>query len=154
MKPRIFALFALAALSFRAGGQTDYEKGVELFMRNLPSEAVPYLESAIKADPSNEKAYLQLTVAYRQLDRLNEAFSVLKRGQAVASAYPHLFAYDMAAIYESQGKNAFAEDFYSQAIAANGSFASAFLNRAQVRLNLGKYGEAAEDYSTYLSLAP
>jgi tetratricopeptide (TPR) repeat protein len=154
MKPRIFTLFALVSLFSRLACQTDYEKGVDRLMWNSPTEALPYLESAIKADPSNEKAYLQLSVAYRQLDRMNEAFSVLKRGQANASAYPHLFAYDMGTIYESQGKNAFAEDLYSQAINANGSFASAFLNRAQVRFNLGKYGEAAEDYSAYLSLAP
>jgi tetratricopeptide (TPR) repeat protein len=154
MKPRFLTLFVLAALFSRAASQADYEKGLDLLMWNRPSEAVPYLESAIKADPSNEKGYLQLSLAYRQLDRMNDAFSVLKRGQASASAYAYLFPYEMAGIYENQGKNAFAEDLYSQSISTNGSFASAFLNRAQVRLNLGKYGDAADDYAAYLSLAP
>jgi tetratricopeptide (TPR) repeat protein len=152
-KTRLF-IFWLAALSASAPGQDAFSAGEDLFVRNRPADAISYLESAIKADPAKEKAYLYLGVAYLQVGKPDEAISVLKRGAAKAQAYAYLFSYDLGNCYFSQGKNAFAEDMYGQALTDRPDYAPAFLNRANTRMNLKRYADAVADYAAYLKLAP
>jgi tetratricopeptide (TPR) repeat protein len=152
MRRRIAVLLAL--LAAMAVAQDDFTSGEQLILRDRPAEAVGYLEASIRADPSREKAYLYLGLAYMQLGKPDEAISVLKRGSVRASEYPHLFAYNLGNCYFAQGKNSFAEDMYTQALAADPNYAPAYLNRANARLRLDRAAEAASDYETYLRLEP
>ncbi len=159
MKKGIGPVFAVSALALAliapmAKAQDDFARGEDLFMNKKPAEAVGYFESAIRTDPGKEIAYLYLSHAYAQLGRTNEAIAVLKRGASNAKLYPHLFAFNLGAIYEQQGRNAFAEGIYDDVVKAYPSYEPVYLNRAQARLNQGKYRDAVTDYKTYLSLVP
>jgi tetratricopeptide (TPR) repeat protein len=153
----LFALFCLRAAAPQAsrGAAADaFAAGEDLFRNNKPAQAIGFLEDAIGSDPSKEMAYLYLGVAYMQTGKTEDAISVLKRGQAKASDYPYLFSYNLGTCYFVQGKNSFADDMYSKSISLRPDYAPAWLNRANARMNLKRYPDAAADYAEYLSLEP
>jgi hypothetical protein len=53
-----------------------------------------------------------------------------------------------------QGRSSLAEASYTSAISADSGYASAYLNRANARMNLKSYPGALSDYVVYLSLEP
>jgi tetratricopeptide (TPR) repeat protein len=138
----------------RIGAVSFYEEGEKLFMENRPLEAAALLESAVKSDPKNEKAWLELGFSYQQLGRYDDAVATLRKGLENSSQYRHLFYYDIGNAFFAQGKNSFAEDMFTQAIGANDSFASAYLNRANSRIRLQEFGDAVADYTRFLALEP
>jgi tetratricopeptide (TPR) repeat protein len=152
LKALVFKLFFIVC---SASAFTDsFSLGEDLFMRNNPSEAAIKLESAIRENPDEEKAYLYLGVCYQQTGRLEEAIGTLRKGAARSKSLTYLFYFNLGNCYFSQGKNSFAKDMYDQALKEKEDFGSAYLNRANTRMNLKDYKEAVQDYSTYLSLVP
>lgn len=146
---------AIALASFALAWASDsFSRGEELFLRNKPKEAIPLLEAAVKEDPSLEKAYLYLGIAYQQLSRLDDAVSALRKGLPKAVLFRHLFYFNLGNLYFAQGKNAFAEDMYAEAMKADPGYAGSYLNRGNVRVNLKKYADAIADYRSYLELEP
>jgi tetratricopeptide (TPR) repeat protein len=149
---RVLVLASLLGLPLAAA--SFFDDGEKLFMQNKPLEASALLESAVKQDPQNEKAWLELGIAYQQLKRYDEAVAALRKGASVAVQYRHLFYYNLGNVYFTQGRNNFADDMYSQALAANDAFSPAYLNRANTRVNLQNFPDAVADYTRYLSLEP
>lgn len=146
--------FLLAAASV-PGFASDYaEQGQKLFMENRPQEAVAVLEMAAKETGADEKTHLYLGIAYQQLGRWDDAVTAFRRGLSSAVLYRHLFLFNIANSFYAQGRNAFAIEYYDQAIAAKGDYAAAFLNRANARMRLSDYAGAIGDYSLYLSMDP
>jgi tetratricopeptide (TPR) repeat protein len=143
----VFAAAACGAVSF-------YEDGEKLFMDNKPLEASALLESAVKSDPKNEKAWLELGFSYQQLGRYDDAITALRKGLENSAQYRHLFYFDIGNVFFAQAKNSFAEDMFTQAIGADDSFASAYLNRANARIRLQEFSDAVADYTRYLALEP
>ncbi|OHD80218.1 MAG: hypothetical protein A3J97_15080 [Spirochaetes bacterium RIFOXYC1_FULL_54_7] len=134
---------------------TDFaERGTRLFMENRPQEAVPLLEMAVREADVDEKLFLYLGIAYHQLQRWDDAIAAYRKGLASAVQYRHLFLFNIANAFFSQGRNAFAIESYDQAIAARSDYAPAYLNRANARMKAGNHDGAVTDYSLYLSLDP
>lgn len=131
-----------------------FARGEALLSENRPTEAIPLLEAALKADPALEKAYLYLGLAYQQTGRLDEAISVLKRGIPRSEAWLHLIYYNLGNCYFRQGKNAFADEMYTQALAVRPGYGSALLNRANSKMGQREYEAAVLDYRQYLAVAP
>jgi tetratricopeptide (TPR) repeat protein len=123
-------------------------------MRNNPAEAAIKLESAIRENPDEEKAYLYLGICYQQTGRLEEAIGTLRKGASRSTSLSHLFYFNLGNCYFSQGKNAFAKDMYDQALKEKDDFGPAYLNRANTLMNLKDYQAAVRDYSSYLALVP
>ncbi len=147
--PLLFVLGATAAWAADL-----FAEGERLFMENKPRDAAALLEQAVKAPGADEKAWLYLGIAYQQIGRLDDAVAVLRKGVAVAVRYRHLFYYNMGNCYAAQGKNSFAEETYGQSIVERADYAPSYLNRANVRLKLGRVRDAAGDYRAYLALEP
>jgi len=147
----ILILLLTAALCF---GQTSLSRGEELLMRNQPSQAAPFLESAIAEDSSNAKAHLYLGVVYEQLGRMDEAIAVYRRILPSAGNLSANVANNLGNVYFQRGNNEEAERFYSQAIGFNSTFPSAYLGRANTRIKAGNLQNAITDYERYLVLAP
>jgi tetratricopeptide (TPR) repeat protein len=145
-------LFLAALAAF--GASVFFEKGEALFVQNKPKDAQPLLESALNDDPSNEKTYLYLGIIYQQLGDPQKAIEVLKRGLNVAAAFKDLFYYNMGNDFFSRKDFTSAEDSYTNAIATNHNLAEAYLNRANARLQMKKYGGALADYTLFLQLKP
>ena len=144
----------LLALIGGLGFSQSFARGEELFLLNNPRDALPLLEAAAREDPANLKASLYLAVAYLQLTRIDEAAAVylkiLPRGGAETSR----IAFNLGNAYYALGNTAQAVQYYTEAIEANPSNASAYLNRANTRLSGGTLREAVQDYESYLTLEP
>jgi len=131
-----------------------FSQGESLFREDKPKEAAPILERAVLEPQVDERAWLYLAACYEELGRYDDAVNVLRKGSAQSVRLRHLFFYNMGNEFVLLGKNSFAEEMYGQALAANASFAPAYLNRANVRIILQNYAGASQDYGTYLTLAP
>jgi tetratricopeptide (TPR) repeat protein len=65
-----------------------------------------------------------------------------------------LVACNLGNAYFKKGSSSFAEQYYSQALRSDPNYASAWLNRANVRVKTGSLRDAVADYERYLRLEP
>lgn len=154
MKKRLFAVVLSLSAVALAFGQSSFDKAQELFLQNMPQEAVAQLEIAIADDPSNVVAFLYLGIAYEQLEMLNEAVTVYRQALGKAGDLKANVANNLANVFFKQGNAEDAQAMYTQAISADGGFAPAYLGRANSRLQSGKLKEALGDYEQYMELEP
>jgi len=159
MKRNIFTVFLLLFTVMVCKGQASFSTGEELFRRNKPDEALMYLENAIAEDPANVKAYLYLGIAYEQLDRLDEAIAVYRQIMANAGVLKANVLNNLGNVYFKKGSFSEAEKNYSDAIAADPSYSSAYLGKANALMQAPSLREgtslqeALENYEQYLRLA-
>jgi tetratricopeptide (TPR) repeat protein len=146
------ALFFLGRLA--VFGQTSFSQGEELFMQNKPAEAMAYLEQTVAEDPANVKASLYLGITYQQLDRVDEAIAVYRKILPRGGSETARIAFNLGNAYFTKGSAIFAEQYYTQAVEADPTYASAYLNRANTRVKNGSPQEARPDYELYLTLEP
>ncbi|PKL25505.1 MAG: hypothetical protein CVV47_05465 [Spirochaetae bacterium HGW-Spirochaetae-3] len=150
----LLCLISAFAASSPAFGSDFSERGIKLFMENKPQEAAPVLEMAAKESGADEKVFLYLGIAYQQLSRWDDAIATFRKGLVSSIQYRHQFLFNIANSYFSQGRNAFALEYYDQALAAKDDYPQAYLNRANTKMRLGDHPGAVSDYSLYLSLDP
>ncbi len=149
------AVLCFASAVLAAAQSASFARGETLFRENKPREAAALLEQAAREDPRNERAWLYLGTCYQLLDRYDDALRAFRSGLSAASTLsPAVFYYHLGNIYILQGKNAFAEEMYGQAIKARPEWAPPFLNRANTRMAQGNHKDAASDYVVYLTLDP
>ena len=147
----VLLLISSAALCM---GQENFASGENLFMQNRPKEAAVYFENAISEDPANVKAYIYLGIAYEQLNQIDEAIAVYRQIIDNAGVLSANVANNLGNAYFKKGSIDEAESMYTQAVAADSLYASAYLGRANARLRNGSLQEAISDYEQFLKLAP
>ena len=147
----IFLLFLkLPALQ----AQNSFARGEELFMQNRPQEALRYLEAAVAEDPAHVQAFLYLGIVYLQMNRIDDAIAIYTRILPRGGIETARIAFNLGNAYFMRGDPVLARRYFTMAIEANPSFASAYLNRANTLIRTGDLAEAIIDYETYLSLQP
>ncbi|MDR3146187.1 MAG: tetratricopeptide repeat protein [Treponema sp.] len=149
--PFLVLIFLLGGRGF---AQNLFARGEELFMRNKPAEALPFLEGAIAEDPDNVRAFLYLGMAYLQLEKPDDAIAVYRDILPRAGGESARVAFNLGNAYFSKGNAESAEQFYTRAIETDSAYGPAYLNRANTRLQTGALQEAVGDYERYLALAP
>jgi len=145
------SLFLAAAALAWAG---SFEEGERLFREDQPAQAAPLLEKAVLESGTDERAWVYLGVCYLQMGKLDQAAAVFRKGLASAQRYKKDLYYNLGVVYVQQGKNAFAADMFGEAIAVDAAYASAFLLRANARVNTKDYAGAVGDYRRFLDLEP
>lgn len=130
----------------------NFKQGELLFLQNKPEEALAYLEAAVAAPDASLQAHLYLGMAYQQLNRPDDAVAVYTKILPDAGDSAALVAYSLGNVYYGKRDFASAETCYTQAIGEDGSFAPAYLNRANARLQTGEVDLAVADYTYYLVL--
>ncbi len=147
------AFFAMTLLLLPLAAD-NYDKGVSLFRENKPSEAILYLQQAVLETGVNPDVYNYLGLAYYQTGQFQKSLEVFQLGTGVSGT-------DRRRLYYNAGNSAFslgyydrAVEMYSYALAANPSFSSALLNRANARMKEQAYEEAIMDYKQYIELEP
>ncbi|AEF81017.1 tetratricopeptide repeat protein [Leadbettera azotonutricia] len=150
----IFTGFCLFSGFSPVFSQTAFAKGEEFFMQNKPKEALGFLENAVAEDPAHVQAFIYLGIVYQQLGLQDEAIAALRKilprgGQETAK-----IAYNLGNAYFAKNNMDSALQFYTQAIEANGSYSSAYLNRANAKIKANSLRDAIEDYQAYLVLEP
>jgi len=153
-KRRFFTIFSLFLALAPVFSQISFHTGEELFLQNKPSDAIEHLEAAIREDPAHVQAFIYLGIAYQQLNRPTDAITVYLRILPRAGADAPKVAYNLANAYFSAGFIDEALTFYSQALKADPSLSSAYLNRANSLVRKGSKREAINDYQKYLELEP
>ncbi|AEF86424.1 tetratricopeptide repeat protein [Treponema primitia ZAS-2] len=153
-KKGVFTLICVIFFAGTAFGQSSFSQGEDLFLHNKPQEALSFLEAALAEDPGNVKACIYLGVSYQQLKRPDEAVVVYNRALPVAGEDAALIAFNLGNAYYAMGNLSLAEESYTQAVAANPDYASAYLNRANAKLTRQALQDAISDYELYLSLEP
>ena len=131
-----------------------YTEGETLFRSNNPAEAIPLLQDAALQPDANPNVFVYLGLCYHQLGRYDEAISAFMRGTLARGADTKALFFNAGNVYFDQELFVQAEGMYTRAIQANGSYAPAYLNRANTRMKMQLYAEAVQDYSTYLTLDP
>lgn len=144
----------LLLLANGAYAADSFSLGEDFFMRNEPEKAIPYLETAIRERPDEEKAYYHLGIAYVQVKRIDDAIAVFKKGASRSTGTSNEFYYNIGLCYALQGKNAFAREWYDQSIKQRDDYAPVYLNRADAFMSMRDYPSAVSDYKRYLSLEP
>ncbi|MDR2159996.1 MAG: tetratricopeptide repeat protein [Treponema sp.] len=134
--------------------QSNFVRGEELLMQNRPGEALVFLENAIAEDPGHVKAFLYLGIVYLQLDRLDEAAAAYRKILPRAGGETARVACNLGDVYYRKGDMTSAEQYYTLAVGADSTFASAWLNRANTRVKTGSLKESLADYEQYLILEP
>jgi tetratricopeptide (TPR) repeat protein len=148
----IISLLAISLSTLTA--QTNFSRGETFFMTGRPQEALGFLETAIVEDPTNVKAFLYLGMIYQQLDRIEDAIALYLKVLPRAGVETARVAYNLGNVYYSLENITQAEMYYTRAIEADPSFASAYLNRGNSRLYMERLDDAFADYDHYLALEP
>jgi len=154
MKRLFLAVFLSVFAVSWAFGQTTFATAQDLFMQNRPREAAAYLEITVSEDPSNVVAFLYLGIVYEQLGMLDEAITVYRQVLESAGHLTANVANNLGNVFFRRGFIDDAEEMYSRAIQADRTFATAYLGRANIRLQRGMLHEAIADYQQYLIFAP
>ncbi|MDR2792492.1 MAG: tetratricopeptide repeat protein [Treponema sp.] len=150
---RFFFIMAICLTgAFLFAQNNNFDLGESLFLQNKPEESLAYLEAAVTARDAPLQAYLYLGMAYRQLNRPDDAVAIYKKILPNAGDSTALVAYNLGNVYYSKGDFPSAEACYTQAIQEDDSFAPAYLNRANARLQNGSIDQAVADYAYYLTL--
>jgi tetratricopeptide (TPR) repeat protein len=132
--------------------QSPFAQGEDLFMQDKPAEALEYLEMAVLENPTHVQASLYLGIVYQQLDRPDDAIAAYRKILPFAGDETARIAYNLGNACFTKGDFVLARQYYTEAIEADPSFSSAYLNRANTLINTGELDEALADYETYLSL--
>ncbi|WP_432964134.1 tetratricopeptide repeat protein [Treponema sp. OMZ 840] len=145
--------FALYARDSLPEVSDAYSEGERLFRINQPEKAIPLLQKSLLEKKSALTVYNYLGTAYMQTGDTRKALEIFLQGTAVPGT-------DKKSLYYNAGNAAFlladfakAEEYFSLSLAADSSWASSYLNRANTQVHLGKYREAIDDYNNYLVLA-
>ena len=151
-KAVIISIFLfLAAFCF---GQSNFSRGEDLFMRNQPEQALDFLVRARFEDPSNPMVYVYLGLVYEQLNRIDEAIAIYRQVLPTAGVLSANVANNLGNIYLKRRNTDMAEQYFSQALGFNSVFSSAYLGRANTRIEAGNLRNAVNDYQQYLTLEP
>jgi len=150
----VAAFFCYAPVLSAQTQSADFSQGEDLFMRNQPAEALPFLERAFAADSSNVEGALYLAMCYEQLEKFDQALDVYRRILPLGRDKTALIACNMGNIYFRRNNNTLAEQSYTQALRADTAYAPAYLNRANTRIKVNALREAQQDYERYLVLEP
>ena len=150
----ILAILPLLVLVPGLPAQTSFARGEELFMQNRPEEALSFLESAVSEDPIHVQAFLYLGITYLQLNRVDDAIASYKQILPRGGVETARIAFNLGNAYFTKGNYDLAREYYTQAIAEDASYASAYLNRGNSFLKSEELSAAISDYEEYLSLEP
>jgi len=131
-----------------------YSEGVQLFREGKMEEAIPLLYNASLQKEVDGKVFLYLGLSYQQTGKYADAISALMRGVSVQGTDKKALFFNAGNVYFLQKLFQQAEGMYSRALETDSSWAPAYLNRANSRVEMGSYEGAVEDYSTYLMLDP
>jgi len=154
MKKLFLAAFLSGFAATWVFAHTNFAMAQDLFMQNRPQEAASYLEISIIEDPSNVVAFLYLGIVYEQLGMLDEAITVYRQVLDRAGNLGATVANNLGNVFFRRGFMDEAMDMYNQAIQMDRTFATAYLGRANIRLQRGELNEAITDYQQYLIFAP
>ena len=157
MRRFVVCILFVMIVAVPASSGPVFDQAIEAFRYDRTEEAISLFQSAIQNEPNQELAHRYLGIAYEQSRQWDRAESVYRRGLESGSVSPAekaRIAAQLASLYQRQGRYEEALGAYSSAVQYDSALAAAYLNRANVKVNLEEFESAVNDYRTYLSVKP
>jgi tetratricopeptide (TPR) repeat protein len=104
-------------------------------------EAVPYLESMVKSDPSNAQVLYNLGIAYSEMGQFDEAVIRLKRAVQLNPRHAHAWT-GIGVAYQRMGKRELALEPMEKAVEADPEDGYGRRNLGAMLMGLHRYDEA------------
>ncbi len=154
LRTLILSLSMLMLTSFSAFALDYFAEGERLFRENRPEEAIPLLYQASLQPGVDPRVFVYLGLGYQQTGKYADAVSAFMRGASAPGTDRKVLFFNAGNVYFLQELFAEAESMYVRAAEIDASWAPVYLNRANARVRLGRFAEAAADYRNYLMLDP
>lgn len=153
---RRFAPFLLfIALGVQGASSLDYfAEGERLFRLNKPADAIPMLFQASQMNGTDPRVFIYLGLCYQQTGKYSDAISTFMKGTSAPGTDRKALFFNAGNVYYAQQLYAEADAMFTRSVGLDSAYAPAYLNRANARVQLAKFSEAADDYRTYLVLDP
>lgn len=139
------------------GSPELWERAVEAVQFRNYGEAVPLLEVMLDQDPSDFRALRTLASVYEMQTRPEDAERLLHsalQDQRHGSSTRGRIAFDLAALLARQERKEEAVEMYGASLQYDAALVPVYLNRANLRVKLGEYRGALNDYERFLALRP
>ena len=146
-----------APVKLAKGAASDTSKS--LYSGQLPQvsqaeDVVKQLEQQVANSPRDALAYLRLGVAYRHIEKFDQALDVFEQALAL-SEQPHIARNEIGILYRAQGEFAQAEKYYLSVLADAPEFHDAHFNLGILYdLYLRRPLDAQKHYQAYINNAP
>jgi tetratricopeptide (TPR) repeat protein len=138
--------------------QTPWDRAVEAVQNRRHEEAVPLLRLVLeRQSPRRGEAYRLLAHTLRRTGDDDEAEQTLRDAlsdSSLTASDRGRIAFDLAATLARTDRPEEAEEMYGRALEEDGAVSAAYLNRANLRVELGTYPAAVRDYELYLAVHP
>jgi tetratricopeptide (TPR) repeat protein len=121
---------------------------------NNPKKALTYLEAALAQGTPSEKLYLELGLAYTRLDMAADAQNAFALGAELGGDSRQTLLFNLGVALTRSKDFSGAEATYSTLLGEAPQLGDAWLNRANVRVQLAHYDTSVEDYKQYQTLVP
>lgn len=153
MRNFIFFLTFLLSLFCVACTPDDFNLGNRLFKEGNYEGAIEKYSGALIESPDNFKIYFNRSLAWKKLNKMNNALKDLDR---VIQLKPELpFPYlERGIILGEQGFNDLELKNYNIAIELKPDYIQAYHNRGFLRDEIGDYESAVQDYTRALEIDP
>lgn len=162
MKKRVFliTLMVMCVYMFTACSAKNehVDQGMQYVEENKYQDAIDSFEKALDKGEESRQAYRGLGIAYMGLARYEEAVDAfllaLDSSNGIIDSMDYDINYYLAAAYYKSGQLKESESTYDSIIDLESQDAIAYELRGKVRLEMGRYEEAMEDFDKAISLEP
>jgi tetratricopeptide (TPR) repeat protein len=129
------------------------EKASSLIYNNDVDKAITLLDKAIKIDPNNKNAYLQMANAYKQKNYYDQAISFYDKAIDINEDNLNALREKAAYSFENQKYND-AVDSYNKIANKNTEDFSFYFHKGYAENEIGRINESIESYTIYLNNYP
>jgi Flp pilus assembly protein TadD/class 3 adenylate cyclase len=130
-----------------------YDEGMRLIEEEMPAEAMPHFDTAIRANPKYVLAYLGRAQSRRLLKQYEMSIEDCNRAMQIKPEEPRVYfcrglSEGLLKRYDQAVRD------YGEAIRLNAKFAPAYEMRGEANFNLQQYGRALDDLNRAILLKP
>ncbi len=137
---------------------TPWERAVDAVQHRRHDEALPLLRLVLeRQSPQRGEAYRLLAYTLSRTDQSDEAERTLRDAlsdPSLTASDRGRIAFDLGALLARTNRQGEAEEMYGRALEEDGAISTAYLNRANLRVELGNYVSAVRDYELFLAVNP
>jgi tetratricopeptide (TPR) repeat protein len=85
------SILTILLSAFIAFGQTDLDKGIELYQSNDYNAAISVLQGVVNADQNDRDAWLFLGMSLAQAKKTKEAIKALRKGDSISGKFSTVY---------------------------------------------------------------
>lgn len=148
-----YMLFAFVAFSIAQSTATEwYDKGKSQKDEEQYSSAIVSFKKALELQPVYPEASYQLGWCYNELEKYNEAVSVLSRAKSTDNNLQARISFEMGYAYEKLKNYNDAIGYFNKTLDLNADYDLAYKERGTCYYRQKEYSKALQDFYSYAGL--